>query len=256
MLGDIIDKLKRANLTKLAADGSLCCPECGAKARSVPEIGRDVVRCESCGKESLVDEWVLTGKDAKFLGHADEPPSETKIVREMEAGAVVWRIPSAGKGGGLLGFGILWCLVTLVHGSVMIPALMTSNVMGSIPRWVIIPFYLIFVVVGIVMVRAGLRNKFARHVLRSDGETISLARELFGRKKETVVRCGEVRSIAQKEFYQQNYQPVYGIEIRTPSKKLRFGTMLSIEEKAWLVADLGGWQGKGKAVRSCQRRLR
>lgn len=238
MLGGIIDKLKQANLAALVAKGSLCCPECGAKARSAPDAGRDVARCESCGKETLIDEWILAGKDAKFLGNADKPPPQTKIVRETEAGAVVWRIPSAGKGGGLLGFGIFWCLFTFAHGAVMIPAMFGSNMMGGIPRWVIIPFYLIFWAVGIGMVYAGLRNKFARHVLRSDGETISLAREMLGRRKETVVRCSEVRSIAQKEFYQQNYQPVYGIEIRTAVKKLRFGTMLSIEEKAWLVADL------------------
>ncbi len=44
-------------------------------------------------------------------------------------------------------------------------------------------------------------------------------------------------SIDQKEFYQQNYKSVYGIEIRGEEGKIRFGTVLSEEEKAWLVSD-------------------
>jgi hypothetical protein len=247
MLGGIIGKLKLANLARLVADGSLRCPECGCRARSAPDAGRDVVRCESCGKESLVDEWILTGKDAKLIGDADEPPPETEIVREEDAGEVVWRIPAAGKSGCLLVFGIFWCVFTFGHGAFIIPAVFSSTVNGEVLRWVIVPFYFVFWAVGIGMVYVGLRNRFAKHVLRSDGETISLAREMFGRRKEARIRCDEVRSIAQKEFYQENYQPVYGIEIRTAVKKLRFGTMLSIGERAWLVADLRRVAGKDES---------
>jgi hypothetical protein len=70
-----------------------------------------------------------------------------------------------------------------------------------------------------------------------DGE-LMLRREMFGRHSDKRLAIADIRSVEQKEFYQKNYQPVFGIEIRASRGKLRFGSTLSPEEKAWLVADL------------------
>ena len=61
---------------------------------------------------------------------------------------------------------------------------------------------------------------------------------MFGTIKEKSLVTSQVTSVAQIEFYQQNYQPVYGVEIRGRDGKFRFGTTLEEAEKAWLVADI------------------
>ena len=65
-----------------------------------------------------------------------------------------------------------------------------------------------------------------------------MRRELFGKTHDKSLPIDSITSITQVEFYQKNYRPVRGIEIRGKHGKLRFGSILSDEEKAWLVADM------------------
>jgi hypothetical protein len=103
------------------------------------------------------------------------------------------------------------------------------------------PFLLIlllFVAVGVVLLYAGLRSKYAIHLLIVDPHSVILGRSLFGRTKQRALARTTVRSVMKKVFYEQNYQPVYGVEVRGDGGKLRFGTMLDEGEKDWLVCEL------------------
>jgi hypothetical protein len=44
--------------------------------------------------------------------------------------------------------------------------------------------------------------------------------------------------VQKKEFYQKNYRPVYGIEIKASNGKIRFGSALTEEEKSWLCWEI------------------
>ena len=99
-------------------------------------------------------------------------------------------------------------------------------------------FLSLFWAVGIGMLYVGLRMRYARHLVIVDEKSVILGRSLFGRRKLKSFPRESVQSVTKKEFYQQNYQPVYGIEIRGERGKLRFGSSLTEEEKDWLVADL------------------
>ncbi|WAC18342.1 hypothetical protein OVA24_13975 [Luteolibacter sp. SL250] len=109
---------------------------------------------------------------------------------------------------------------------------------GDIPGWAIIPFLGLFWIIGLGVLYLGLRAQFAQYLLTVDGSMIALRREMFGRVSEKSIALDEVVRIVQKEFYQKNYQSVFGIEIEGKRSKLRFGSMLEDDEKAWLVADL------------------
>lgn len=93
---------------------------------------------------------------------------------------------------------------------------------------------------GLGTLYTGLRNMLARHRVSVGGGMLTLRREMLGRVSEKSLSCAGITTLEQREFYQQNYRPVYGIEIKGVEGKIRFGTTLEEAEKAWLVAELAG----------------
>ena len=241
MFKNLVSTLKGKHLRDLAAKGELVCPECGKNEASILEGEISTLRCDACGVTSLPEEWISAGKGMAFAGDADSPPPATKIVRnDNGAGTITWRIPASGQGCFLLFFSVFWCSITaVVSGGFLLAELSGRMTEGDgFPKWALIPFFAIFWAVGIAVLYAGLRERYARHLLTMDGRSITLRRDFFGHAKDKSIDCGDIESIAQKEFYQQNYKPVYGIEIKGRKSKIRFGTALEMDDKSWLVADL------------------
>jgi len=100
------------------------------------------------------------------------------------------------------------------------------------------PFFAIFWEVGIGLLYAAVRNKYASHRISVTRALVTLRREMFGKAKDKSMVTSQVTSVAQVDFYQQNYKPIHGVEIRGQAGKLRFGSTLQDEENAWLVADI------------------
>jgi uncharacterized membrane protein len=253
----LIEKLT-AKATKAALDlafakGLLRCPNCGGKPCKAPADMETLLRCEACGTESLPGEWRpnATGVPA---AHPDQIPAGTCIRREgTGSGECVWQIPASGKFGFFLFFGLFWTAITAAVSGAF---LFGSPAGGQETRpWFLYPFFAIFWAIGLGMLYAAIRNKYARHRITVTRDLVTLRREMFGRTKEKSLITSQVSAVAQVEFYQQNYQPVYGVEIRGRDGKLRFGTTLREEEKAWLAADIkravfGGTQAGPMAIRS------
>lgn len=237
-------KLEAANFKAAVAKGALACPSCGVKPPGTLANASEILACSACGTRASANEWAAAGGPGELVGNPDRPPAGTKITRGIDAsGANVWHIPASGKSGGLLLFAVLWCAITaLVSGGFLFAFLSgepTHNKgPGKTPDWVIIPFFSLFWAVGLGMFYAGFRNKLAKHRLTVDAGSVTLRRELFGRVRDKSLPAAGIKQVSQAEFYQKNYQPVYGIEIRGDGGKLRFGSILTAEEKAWLVADI------------------
>ena len=224
-----------AKLADLSAR-ALTCPGCGEKPASHPR--GEVVICGHCGTKASVAEWAASAKENVFVGRADSPPV-TNIHRESTPSSTVWNIPANGKLGFFMFFGTFWCLITgLVSGGFLFTVLTGGKIEGDMPQWLLIPFFGIFWIVGLVMLSMGVREKWLRHRLTVAAGELVLRREMFGRHREKTLAVADITSVEQKEFYQKNYQPVHGIEIKASSGKLRFGSTLTPEEKAWLIADL------------------
>jgi len=124
----------------------------------------------------------------------------------------------------------------------MVPAMLAGNLHaksgGESPAWVVALFFMLFWAVGLGLLYAGLRAKYAKHRIAVGAGEVKMTREMFGRAKTKALAWKDVTEVQKKEFYQQNYKPVYGIEIKGKDGKLRFGSMLTEEEKGWLVADM------------------
>lgn len=242
MFSPLLRKFESANYKASAKRGGLACPDCGAKKPlRAPRDSDDVITCDSCGTRASALEWAASASPQTVIGRPGPPPATSRITREVDAaGRTVWNIPASGKSGGLMLFAILWTCITAVVSGGFLLAFLSGGMKksGNFPDWAILPFFGIFWAVGLGMFYAAFRNKYARHRLSADRDSITLRREFFGNARERSLPAGSIKSVAQVTFYQQNYEPVLGIEIKGSHGKLRFGSILTAEEKAWLVADI------------------
>lgn len=220
--------------------GELACPTCGLKPEVTSPRADDAITCKQCGTAASALEWSTTASGRQSLAKTANKPATTKITRKSEpAGAIVWEIPASGKSGGFLVFAIIWCGFTAILSSVFLFGNGTVRSTGGMPvEWFVVLFFGIFWVVGLGMLYVACLNKYAKHRLSAGRDNVTLHRELFGRSKAKSLPADSITSIAEVVFYHKNYQPVNGIEIRGDRGKLRFGSVLTDEEKSWLVADL------------------
>ena len=240
MFKKLLQLIETANFKGALKRGELTCPDCGEKPAKLPVTAQDILACNHCGTQASALEWAVSGTKHRHAANPDKPPAGTKITRQVEpGGTVVWNIPASGKSGGFLFFAIFWCGLT---GLITLAALFGDSDFrssGSFPiQWIVIPFFLIFWAVGLTLLYIACRNRFGKNRITVSKESITLGRELFGKSTHRSLSLESIQSISQVEFYQSNYQPVYGIEIRGKTGKLRFGSILSNDEKSWLVADL------------------
>ena len=216
----------------------LACPECGVKLEKSSRPGDEVLTCDHCGTKASLAEWASNARQPTFVGRTDRPPV-TNIRRETTPDGTVWHIPAQGKFGFFMFFGVVWSLITAVLSGAFLTTFLTGGeIEGDMPEWFLIPFFGLFWGIGLVMVYFGIREKWLSQRLSVDPGELVLRREMFGRHREKRLAVADIRSVEQKQFYQKNDQPVSGIEIKAAQGKLRFGSSLTPEEKAWLVTDL------------------
>ena len=240
MLSKLTESLAKAAVRAKLKSGGLSCPECGEKSNKLPAKWEELMVCGVCGARASLPEWAAASEPGAVRGRAGEPPLGTKIrVSTDGRGGKIWEIPASGKPNFLLFFALIWLAITgLVSGGFLIAFLSGEEIEGDFPEWALIPFFGIFWAVGLGTFYAGLRQMLARHTVTVSDGTLRWRRVMLGRVTEKSLACKGIMTLAQRVFYQQNYQPVYGIEIKGLEGKVRFGTTLSEEEKAWLVAEL------------------
>lgn len=220
--------------------GNLSCPDCGAELAQLPEALNQVVTCNKCGSRASAAEWRSTANEKVYRGRADSPPV-TNIRKVSTPDKISWEIPANGKFGFFMAFAVIWCAVTgLLSGSFLSAVISGKEIKGNMPDWMLIPFFGIFWIVGLGMLYVGIRQKWLRQCVAVANGELVLMRELFGHQSEKRLKISDVKSIEQTKFYEQNNKPIHGIEIKASKGKLRFGSSLTPEEKAWLVADLRG----------------
>ncbi len=248
MFKKVVESLEKANVREKLKNGKLSCPVCGGPAGELPKNWGDVMVCASCGGRASLTEWAAGADSDRRAGIADQPPAGTKIRREtVGENLVIWHIPATGKFGFFMVFSVLWLLITGgVSGGFLVTFLTGGKIEGDMPEWAMIPFFGLFWAVGLGMLYAAFRQKYMTHKVTIGSDQITLRKDMFGRSSEKSLARSSIAAISQKEFYQQNYKPIYGIEIRGMDGKMRFGSSLSDEDKAWLVADFNQVLDGGK----------
>ena len=239
MLQALFNKIGRAAVT--AGKGAATCPRCEGDGKTTGQT----YTCSSCGFVGAPLEWFPNNSYKVPKGKAGSPPVITRIKKlEPTPGATTFEIPASKRSGGLILFGIIF-LSILIPITLIFLSLGTGSLSGDIPeeyRW-LVPFcvtlfLIVFWVAGLVVLYHGLVAKYSKHLLLLRDNHLVHGREFFWTKKATTFPLSEISSIAAIEFYQENYTPVFGVEIRSPKKKVRFGSSLTNDEKGWLVAEL------------------
>lgn len=243
MISSLLRKVQLASLRSRIAQGKLVCPACGSDPAEMPAEPDDLLRCGSCGTSGSVTQWsdasdAMSGTTLRPGEVLRRPPTGIERLGEPP-GECEWRIPASGSSGGLLPFAAIWCLIVVaVSGAFAAVFLTGGEIEGDLPKWLIVPFFGIFWAVGGGMLYAGLRAKLASHVLTVGISQISLRTTFLGRQSEKSISRDGLRRAEKVSFHQQNDRPVYGIELKSGSAKLRFGSSLTNDEKDWLVQDI------------------
>ena len=95
-----------------------------------------------------------------------------------------------------------------------------------------------FPLIGLGLLYAALRLRYTHHFLQLDATHLSLRRTFAGFRKVRQMPREVITSVELRAFYQRNYEPVFGIEVRATTGRFRFGSALSDDDKLWLVHDL------------------
>jgi hypothetical protein len=161
-------------------------------------------------------------------------PADSTISADSSPASNHWNIPARKRINFILVFGTIWLLFT----SIFLLAFLSDKSDSNTPGWVLGIFISIFVAIGLGTFFAGLRMAFISYDLTIANGQFTYSQHLFGGSKHITVSLNSIQSVELTEFYQQNYRPVHGIEIRSSEGKIRFGSQLSVPEKQVLTAQL------------------
>lgn len=236
--------LRRKIFEKLWVDNSAyACPKCGQSIelhfeKNITLKGPTVrPRCEiSIPAGELLQ---LKPDPSVIPSHSFPLPAVTRIEKlAVSQNEFVYSIPASGNSGwALIPGGIL----TAINVLSTLHLLFTGTFKNFFSEGGMDRLFLFAVswIVGLHILYAGLRSKFARHLLYLGTDQIRLNRELYGRTKKYSLSITDDTKVSKEVFYTQNYQPVYGIEISSGKKqKIRFGSTLNDIEKTWLCAEI------------------
>lgn len=219
----------------------LPCPQCQGLVQ-LPHRLNDalwdmLVTCPHCGHTAPLMEFAAdqnkTPEEKLAEGRiATTPPIATRITVEDTGSGRTWTLPAKGGCNFLMVFGTVWFLFS----SAFLVAIAFGTSGGS-PLAAVL-FIGVFVLIGLGLIYGGLSQNYAHHVLTVDAVELIHERRMLGRTKRKTLPRDDISSIELVVFYSENYKPVHGIEIKAGSRKIRFGSGLTPEEKAWLCEEL------------------
>lgn len=241
----MFESLKKAFFQAITRNArEIDCPSC--KLRFKPFAGQEVnswaefnagLKCPRCGQTvTLSGARDSDESRANPDGPFEKPPKSRIERREVSETELLYYFPPSGTSGGLMFFAIFWNLISWTVFSMFLWSFLNgkANVHGAPTPAVLLAA--LFPTIGIFMAYAAIRTRFAKHLLYISPDIVRLQRALFFRKTFTLP-ASEVLHVKKTVFYTQNYQPVYGIEFSTGSRKIRFGSVLSDDEKNWVCWD-------------------
>jgi hypothetical protein len=243
VLGKFLPFLGRRALRGVAENHRLKCPACDEPYLGLPSGWLVKHRCHSCGREASGHVWLqhsLSSPITQEIDKTGEPPAGSQIRCSESGGTRIWELPPGGKTMGLLGFAIIWLsFLALFTLSMLISpgAWVSSEHSGGTASTWLIP--LACWSVGLIMLYIALRMRDSRFIIQMDARQITLTRDWRGRQTHQSLPLSQIQHIHQTIFHGSNDQQlIYGIEIAGGWRRLRFGSLLAEEEKAWLVQDL------------------
>ena len=219
--------------------GQSPCSTCG-EAIPTPENVTDdlwdmLIICPHCGHSRSVLSLMNTQAEEPALPLVSRLPDDSPIEFVSTPQAERWVIPGKRGFNFIYFFAVFWLVITIVVSWSFLVGDHYALGWGKIGM---ISFFGLFYAVGIGLLYTALCVSFTKHEIEIADGSMRYRRRMFGRNKQLEGPLISVLSVELTEFYQQNYKPVHGIEIRGAQGKIRFGSQLSLEEKQVLVAQM------------------
>lgn len=222
---------------------SLPCPQCQGSIPIPHRLSDEilweaVVTCPACGHAcSVLETASYRHKRVKeeFTGdHIEESPPATSHIHHEHNGAThTWKLPAPKSWNPLLKFGTLWTAFCAFVAFAILSSEKAAS-QGYAPPLIVVGFVLL----GVGLLIAGLLHSFSSHVLSLDASGLVHERNIFGSTKRQFLPREDIVSVKLERLYSQNRRPVYVIEIKGQSGRIRFGSALPPDEKSWLCGDL------------------
>jgi hypothetical protein len=234
----VIDALKKAALLLAQQNARpTTCPRCRHRfkpfAAAPPQEFSELtnLRCPKCGHTFQFQDATQADADAKANppGPFSKPP-ESRIEMATEDGAWVYKIPRGRTPVAVVLVAAFWNLISWPVAFGMFAGKLESSAHTTLKDYLIMP---LFPGLGLVLIYWALRLGWSTHRLTLGPQTVRLRRKVI-LSKQYEVPVSEITQVHKKEFYSENYKPVYGIEIVAGPRKIRFGSILTEDEKNWL----------------------
>lgn len=217
------------------------CSGCGETIPAPENVTDDLwdmlVICPHCGHSRSLLSLMNPPSEEPALPHINRLPDDSPIEFVSTTQAERWVIPGKRGFNSLYFFAVFWLAITFV---VSWSFLFGKHYAAGWEKIGMVSCFGLFYAVGIGLLYTAFCVSFTKHEIEieiADG-VMRYRRRMFGRNKQLEWPLLSVLSVELREFYQQNYKPVHGIEIRGTQGKIRFGSQLRLEEKQALVAQM------------------
>ena len=207
---------------------NLVCKTCNAPiAPGDANVAEGVCTCRRCGgffkiAALLTDDAVIT-RIAK--------PAYSSVEFFAENDSLGFIIPS-GKNRGTAFFFLFFALF---WNAMSWPFFITALVKGELSSAC---FLLLFLAAGAVFTLITLYCFFGEFSLLVDRSTCRLVWTLFKWNRTKSLSTPSITSVTEEIVYTKNNQPVYGVGLTVDTKIVKFGTVLTEEERMWLIGEL------------------
>ncbi|QIF00716.1 hypothetical protein [Roseimicrobium sp. ORNL1] len=232
-----------ANRSLRRAKAQFHCPTCEATLPARVQAGllwEEVMPCSECRGYAPISSYLKfkhprETEETKLAETEEliEQPLHTRIVADSTANGRRWEVPAKGGWNFLLTFSSLWLALTLTLCAL---SLTHSLDAPKVTAKAFVP--LIFPLIGVGLLYAGLRASLARHTLEVDSREVVYTRHFLGFTRRKILQRDVIVSARLTCIYIENNRPVYAIEVKAKRGRMVFGSMLEPQEKAWLCQEI------------------
>jgi hypothetical protein len=212
---------------------NLVCKTCNATiAPGDANVAEGVCTCRQCGGFFKIA--ALLTDDAVITRIAKPAYSSVEFFSDRDSlGFIIPRGRSRGTAFFFLFFALFWNALSWTMFTV---ALFQGEFFAVL-------FLLIFVTIGAGLALVALYSFFGEFSLLADRSTCRAVWTLFKWSRTKSVITSSITAVTEEVVYTKNYQPVYGVGLKSGPKTLKFGSALTEEERKWIIGELRHFLG-------------
>lgn len=207
---------------------NLICSVCNVPiAPADANLAEGVCQCRHCGGFFKIA--ALLTEDSTVTRIAKPAYSEVGFFSEQDSlGFIIPPGRNRGTAFFFLFFALFWNAISWTG---MVAALHGRELIASL-------FVSLFVAIGAGLAFAALYAFKGEFSFLVDRSTCCAVWSLFKWSRKKRIPTADITAVTEEVVYTKNYQPVYGVGLKTGNKTVKFGSALTEEERKWIIGEL------------------